>query len=74
MCEVNNLIRCGIVLAGGEGQRLRPFVRRFRTDDLPKQYIKFIGGPTHIEQNIHIAERTHISLFHTLQHPRARHA
>lgn len=34
---------CGLVLAGGEGQRLRPFVRRLRGDALPKQYVKFNG-------------------------------
>jgi mannose-1-phosphate guanylyltransferase len=27
----------GVVLAGGEGRRLGPFVRRLRGDTLPKQ-------------------------------------
>jgi mannose-1-phosphate guanylyltransferase len=57
MGEASNLIRCGIVLAGGEGQRLRPFVRRFRTDDLPKQYVNLIGAHTMLEQTFHRAEK-----------------
>ncbi len=57
MGEASNLIRCGIVLAGGEGQRLRPFVRRFRTDDLPKQYVNLIGSHTMLEQTFHRAEK-----------------
>jgi mannose-1-phosphate guanylyltransferase len=55
--EASNLIRCGIVLAGGEGQRLRPFIRRFRTDDLPKQYVNLIGTHTMLERTFHRAEK-----------------
>jgi len=33
----------GLVLAGGEGQRVKAFVRRMRGDALPKQYVNFTG-------------------------------
>ncbi|MBI3994453.1 MAG: hypothetical protein HY349_00620, partial [Nitrospirae bacterium] len=36
-------VRCGIVLAAGEGKRLQPFIRRLRGKDLPKQFVNFIG-------------------------------
>jgi mannose-1-phosphate guanylyltransferase len=55
--EAGNLIRCGIVLAGGDGQRLRPFVRQFRGDELPKQYVNLIGARTMLEWAFHRAER-----------------
>jgi mannose-1-phosphate guanylyltransferase len=32
-----------LVLAGGEGQRLRPFVRRWLGEERPKQYCAFVG-------------------------------
>ena len=43
------LVRCGIVLAAGEGERLKPFVHRLRGDGLPKQYINFIGTRSMLE-------------------------
>ena len=57
VAEARNLMRCGIVLAGGEGQRLRPFIRRFRRDDLPKQYLNLIGTHTMLEQTFRRAEK-----------------
>lgn len=42
--------RCGIVLAAGEGRRLRPLVRQWRGDDLPKQYVDFTGSRSTLEQ------------------------
>ncbi len=42
--------RCGIVLAAGEGRRLQPFVRQWRGDDLPKQYVDFSGSRSTLEQ------------------------
>lgn len=48
--------RCGIVLAAGEGTRLRPFVRRLRGDNLPKQYVKFIGTRSMLEHTFDRAE------------------
>jgi mannose-1-phosphate guanylyltransferase len=47
---------CGLVLAGGEGQRLRPFVMRLRGDALPKQYVTFSGSRSMIEHTYRRAE------------------
>jgi mannose-1-phosphate guanylyltransferase len=43
---------CGIVLAGGEGKRLRPFVHLLRKDLLPKQYVNFIGRRSMLEHTL----------------------
>lgn len=48
-------VRCGIILAAGDGTRLRPMVRRLRGDALPKQYVRFDGRSSMLEQAI---ERT----------------
>ncbi len=40
---------CALVLAGGEGKRLRPFVHLLRGDLLPKQYVSFIGRRSMLE-------------------------
>ncbi len=55
--KAGSSIRCGIVLAGGEGQRLRPIIRRFRTDDLPKQYVNLIGTHSMLEGTFQRAEK-----------------
>jgi len=47
---------CGLVLAGGEGERLRPFVRRLRGDALPKQYVNFSGSRSMIDHTHRRAE------------------
>ena len=49
--------RCGIILAAGEGRRLQPFVRQWRGDDLPKQYVDFTGAGSLLEQTWRRAER-----------------
>lgn len=41
--------RCAIVLAAGNGERLRSFVFRRRGDYLPKQYNNFTGGRSLLE-------------------------
>jgi mannose-1-phosphate guanylyltransferase len=43
-------LRAAIVLAGGEGERLRPLVERLRGRHLPKQYIPFAGEGSLIER------------------------
>jgi len=48
--------RCGIILAGGEGRRLESFVRQWRGDDLPKQYVDFTGAGSLLEQTWRRAE------------------
>lgn len=53
----NASVRCAIILAGGEGQRLQPFIRRLRGDTLPKQYVNFIGTHSMLEHTYHRAEK-----------------
>jgi len=48
-------VRCGIVLSAGNGTRLREFIRQRRGDDLPKQYINFVGRRSMLE---HTYDRT----------------
>jgi mannose-1-phosphate guanylyltransferase len=50
-------IPCAIILAGGEGRRLRPFIQRLRGDALPKQYVKFIGTRSMLEHTQHRVEK-----------------
>lgn len=49
--------RYGVVLAGGEGRRLRPFVHRLRGDALPKQYVAFLGTRSMLEHTWDRVER-----------------
>jgi mannose-1-phosphate guanylyltransferase len=48
---------CALVLAGGEGKRLRPFVHLLRGDLLPKQYVNFIGRRSMLEHTLDRAEK-----------------
>ncbi len=48
---------CGLVLAGGEGRRLQPFIRSLGKKRLPKQYVNFIGSRSMLEHTIHRAEK-----------------
>src|SRR5437870_6431188 len=48
---------CVLVLAGGEGKRLRPFVHLLRGDLLPKQYVNFIGRRSMLEHTLDRAEK-----------------
>src|SRR4030095_16540076 len=41
-----------VVLAGGEGVRLRPLIRQLYDQDLPKQYAVLTGGRTLLEQTL----------------------
>ena len=50
-------IRCGIILAAGEGIRLRPFVERLRGSALPKQYVNFIGKRSMLEHTFSRAQK-----------------
>src|SRR5574341_1269024 len=42
----------GIVLAGGEGVRLRPLARRVCGDERPKQYVPLFGERTLLRQTL----------------------
>ncbi len=45
----HSCVLCGIVLAGGDGVRLRPFVRRLTGEEIPKQFVSFVGGRSMLE-------------------------
>jgi mannose-1-phosphate guanylyltransferase len=49
--------RCAIILAAGDGLRLRSFVQQLRGDTLPKQYVKFFGGRSMLQTTFDRAER-----------------
>ena len=57
MVKRSQSMRCGIVLAAGEGQRLQSFVRRLRGDSLPKQFVRFVGKRSMLEQTFHRVEK-----------------
>jgi hypothetical protein len=40
----SSIVPWAIVLAGGEGVRLRPLVRQLCADDRPKQFVKIVGS------------------------------
>jgi mannose-1-phosphate guanylyltransferase len=42
----------GVVLAGGEGMRLRPLSQRIRGDQRPKQYVPILGDRTLLRQTL----------------------
>jgi mannose-1-phosphate guanylyltransferase len=44
-----NRNRFAVILAGGDGTRLRPFVHKLRGDSLPKQYVKFFNEQSLLE-------------------------
>ncbi len=48
---------CGIVLAAGEGTRLRRYIRHLRGKCLPKQYVNFVGKRSMLEHTFARAER-----------------
>ena len=49
--------RCGIVLAGGAGQRLRSFIYQLRGNTLPKQYVNIIGTRSMLDHTFDRAEK-----------------
>ena len=53
----NDEMFCGVVLAGGEGMRLQPFIKSLGRGTLPKQYVNFIGSCSMLEQTLERAER-----------------
>ena len=51
------LNRCVVILAGGDGVRLRSFVQRLRGDCLPKQYVKLLNGRSMLEATLQRADK-----------------
>lgn len=49
-------VRCGIVLAAGEGVRLQPFIHKLLGKVLPKQYVNFTGTRSMLEHTFDRAE------------------
>jgi len=47
----------GIILAGGEGKRLQPFIRSRFGSDRPKQYCALFGGRSMLRHTLYRAER-----------------
>src|SRR5512132_4370926 len=54
---VRSAHRWGIVLAGGNGTRLRDLVYRKRADYLPKQYLNFIDKRSMLEHTLDRAKK-----------------
>jgi len=48
---------CGIVLAAGEGTRLRRYIEQLRGKSLPKQYVNFVGKRSMLEHTFDRAEK-----------------
>jgi mannose-1-phosphate guanylyltransferase len=55
--SLSRTCRCGIVLAAGDGVRLRPLVERLRGKALPKQYVSFVGTRSMLEHTFSRVER-----------------
>ena len=55
--DVDDRLLHGIVLAGGDGRRLQPYVEEIRGEALPKQYINFIGRRSMLEHTFRRAEK-----------------
>lgn len=51
------IVRCAVTLAGGDGRRLAPLVRRVRGDALPKQFVTFYGTQSLLERTFQRVER-----------------
>ncbi len=49
--------RCGIILAAGEGKRLKPFVKRWTGSHLPKQYVKLDESGSMLEKTFQRVDR-----------------
>ncbi len=55
--EERQAVRCGIILAAGEGKRLKSFVKKWSGSDLPKQYVKFTEEGSSLERTFQRVEK-----------------
>jgi mannose-1-phosphate guanylyltransferase len=56
-CQIRRGHLWGIILAGGEGKRLQPFIQACLGCDRPKQYCAFIDNCSMLRRTIRRAER-----------------
>ena len=47
----------GLVLAGGDGRRLQPYIQEVKGKPLPKQFVNLVGRYSLVEQTFHRVER-----------------
>ena len=47
----------GLVLAGGDGRRLEPYIEELKGEKLPKQFVNFVGRHSMVEQTFRRVER-----------------
>ncbi len=47
----------GLVLAGGDGRRLEPYIQELKGQKLPKQFVNFIGRHSMVEQTFRRVEK-----------------
>ena len=57
-CLTSRGNRWGVILAGGDGVRLRPLTKLICGDDRPKQFCPLFGGRTLLEQTLQRSELT----------------
>ena len=50
MGQENHKHRWGVILAGGDGTRLKTLTRAIAGDDRPKQFCPLVGGKTLLDQ------------------------
>ena len=52
-----NSLLWGLVLAAGDGTRLQSYIQKIRGENLPKQYVNFIGRCSMLEHTVDRAEK-----------------
>ncbi len=46
-----------VILAGGEGQKLKPFIQRWKGKHIPKQYCSFVGSRSMLQHTLDRADQ-----------------
>jgi mannose-1-phosphate guanylyltransferase len=55
--KLDHALLWGLLLAAGDGKRLQEYVRQLKGEDLPKQYVNFVGQRSMLEHTFHRAEK-----------------